>query len=177
MSPEGFMSKKVRNVFTQLQEFESQIEHLEGKVLELEQKLDRLIEIERNHLIRIKNREELSDEFISQGRLYQDLSPEKAWKLYSNRDFDFILLDVSSAQFKPVEEIPEAIKIPWEDFRDRFTEIQSRTTPLFIISEDGTSSILACEFLVKHGFYNCNNISGGYKHWKGFQLKNINRTA
>ena len=171
------MPKKVQNVFTQLRVFENQIEFLEGRILELEQKLDRLIEIERNHLIRVKNGEEISDEFISQGLLYQDLSPEKAWKLYSDKDFDFILLDVSASDHRPLGPIPEAIHIPWNEFRDRFTEIQARTTPILVISEDGTSSILACEFLVKHGFFNCNNVSGGYKFWKGFGLKDLGQTA
>ena len=55
-------------------------------------------------------------------------------------------------------------------------EIQARTTPILIISEDGTKSILACEFLVKRGFYNCNNISGGYKYWYGFRLKEVRDT-
>jgi rhodanese-related sulfurtransferase len=79
------------------------------------------------------------------------------------------MVDVSSKEFKPDQQIPEIIHIPWEEFSDRFIEISSRTTPILIISEDGTNSILACEFLVKLGYYNCNNISGGYKHWRGFQ--------
>lgn len=132
-----------------------------------------MVQIERNHLIRVKNHEEVSDEFIHQGRKYQDLSPEKAWKLYCNKDFDFILLDVSAADYTPMRQIPEAQHIPWAELKDRFFEINSKTTPILIISEEGTSSILACEFLIKRGFYNCSNVSGGYKHWKGFQLTDV----
>lgn len=172
------MKQKAHNIFSQLQQFEDHIEKLEEKILGLEQRIEQLIQIERNHLIRVKNREEVSDDFIFNGRRYQDLSPEKAWKLYSNKDYDFILLDVSAKDYQPQRKIPEAVHIPWEEFQDRFFEIQTKTTPILIISEDGASSVLACEFLVSRGFYNCNNISGGYKHWKGFRLEDVkNLTA
>ncbi len=169
------MSHKPHNVFAQLQVFENEISRLEGKILDLELKLERIVEIERNHLIRVKNGEEMSDDFLQSGRAYQDLSPEKAYKLYNNKDFDFILLDVSGKDHKPLKSLPEAIHIPWEEFQNRFHEIQSKTTPIFIISEDGTKSVLACEYLAKRGYFNCNNISGGYKYWKG-RLEEV-RTA
>jgi rhodanese-related sulfurtransferase len=167
------MAKKYHNLFAQIQAFEKHVEDLEGRIFQLEQKIEQMIEVERNHLIRVKNNEEVSDEFIQNGRRYQDLSPEKAWKLYCNRDFDFILIDVSEKEFTPEAKIPEAQHIPWEDFPERFYEITSRTTPILIISEDGTNSVLACEYLAKRGYYNCNNISGGYKHWVGFQVSKI----
>ncbi len=159
------------NVFAQLQAFEDEIGRLEGKILALEQKMEQLVHRERNHLIRVKNREEITDDFIQQGRSYQDLSPEKAWKLYRQDDFDFILIDVSARDYKPFKRPPEALHMPWDEFSEKSLDIQSRTTPIFIISEDGTNSVLACEFLVKRGFYNCNNISGGYKFWKGFRVE------
>lgn len=170
------MAKKYQNIFSQLQAFEAQIARLEERCLQLEQKMENMIQVERNHLIRVKNKEELSDDFIYHGRKYQDISPEKAWRLYCNKDFDFILIDVSAKDYKPLNKIPEAVHIPWDEFADRFIEIVSHTTPILVISEDGTNSVLACEFLVKRGFYNCNNVSGGYKYWKGFQLQDA-RTA
>jgi len=164
---------KPGNIFNQLNTFEQEIARLEGRILELENRIQRLVEVERNHLIRVKNGEELSDDFIQSGRCYHDLSPDKAWKLYRNPDFDFILVDITAKDFDRAAGLPEAIHIPWEDFQDRFLEIQSKTTPLLIISEDGTNSILACEFLVKRGYFNCNNISGGYKFWKGLRLEEV----
>lgn len=169
--------KKAKNLFEQLQVFEAEIQRLEGKILEIEQRTEKLFKIERNHLLRLKNNEELSDDFLVQGRTYNDLSPERAWKLYQNKDFDFILIDVSSKNYSPPKRIPEAIHIPWEEFHLRFQEIQSNTTPILIISEDGTNSVLACEFMVRHGHYNCNNVSGGYKYWRGFALEDINQSA
>jgi rhodanese-related sulfurtransferase len=167
------MNLKHTNVFSQLQTFEKEIARLECRILGLETSINKLIEIERNHLIRIKNGEQLSDDFVQNGRAYLDLSPDKAFKMYRNPNFDFILIDVTSIDFEDTSRLPEAIHIPWEDFSDRFIEIQTKTTPLFIISEDGATSVLACEFLVKHGYYNCNNISGGYKFWKGSRLEEV----
>lgn len=167
------MAKKLNNVFSQLQQFERQIAELEDKILKLETKMEELVQVERNHLIRIKNHEEVPDDFIQSGRRYLDLTPEKAWKLYCNKDFDFILLDVSAKDYQPTRKIPEAIHIPWEEFSQRFFEISTKTTPILIISEDGTRSVLACEFLVRRGYFNCNNVSGGYKHWKGFALSDV----
>lgn len=170
------MAKKFNNIFAQLQDFEKEIARMEARILELETRMEQMIQIERNHLIRVKNHEEVSDEFILNGRRYQDLSPEKAWKLYCDKDYDFILIDVSAKDYVPQRKIPEALHIPWEEFQEKFMEISSKTTPIMIISEDGTRSVLACEFLVKRGFFNCNNVSGGYRHWKGFQLQEV-RTA
>jgi rhodanese-related sulfurtransferase len=164
--------KKGDNIFQQLQIFEQEINRLEAKVLDLETKLDHLIQVERNHIIRIKNKEQLPDDFISQGREYNDLSPDKAWKLYQDSDFDFIVLDVSSKDYQGPK-LEEAVSIPWEEFQERFMEIHSKTTPILMISEDGSNSVLACEFLAKRGFYNCNNVSGGYKFWRGFRLKSV----
>ena len=165
------MYQKPKNIFGQLEIFEKQIARLEDKILELDSRINKLLDIERNHLIRIKNKEEISDDFIKNARTYMDLNPDKAWKLYRNPDFDFILIDVTSKEYDAKNRIPEAVHIPWEDFAERFIEIASFTTPLLIISEDGTNSVLACEFMVKRGYYNCNNISGGYKYWKGFRLQ------
>jgi rhodanese-related sulfurtransferase len=36
-----------------------------------------------------------------------------------------------------------------------------------IISENGLRSIQACELLIKKGFFNINNISGGHEFWPG----------
>ena len=93
------MNLKHTNVFSQLQTFEKEIARLEGRILELETSINKLIEIERNHLIRLKNGEQLSDDFVQNGRAYLDLSPDKAFKMYRNPNFDFILIDVTSIDF------------------------------------------------------------------------------
>lgn len=168
---------KAQNIFSQLQHFEAEIARLEGKVLELEQKMQKMIEIERNHLIRVKNKHYVPDEFIMSGRSYMDLSPEKAWNQYSNPEFDFILLDVSSSDLPLQSRLPEAVNIPFEELADRFTELNSRSTPILVISEDGTKSILACEFLVSRGYYNCSNVSGGHKFWRRYRLEKLDQKS
>jgi rhodanese-related sulfurtransferase len=167
------MQQKFKNIFSQLQEFEKHVQRLEEEILRLEQHVDHLVQVQRSHLIRVKNHEQISDEFILYGRTYQDLSPERAWKLYNNKDFDFVLLDVSAADYRPKNPIPEVIHIPFEDLKNRFFEISSKTTPILIICENGTKSVLACEFFVKCGYFNCNNVSGGYRSWKGNQLRDM----
>lgn len=167
------MAQKFKNIFSQLQDFEKHIARLEERILQLEQHLDQLVQIQRNHLIRVKNEEQVPDDFIYYGRKYQDMSPDRAWKLYNDKNYDFIVLDVSARDYKPFKKIPEAVHIPWEELHDRFYEISSKTTPIMVISEDGVNSVLACEFLVKRGYFNCNNISGGYKYWKGNQLRDV----
>jgi rhodanese-related sulfurtransferase len=167
------MEKPAKNIFAQLKFFEEEIESLEARIIHLEKKLDLALKVERNHLMRIKNNEDISDDFIFSGRKFLDLSPEKAFKIYQNKDFDFIIIDVSSDDFPKERRLKGAMHIPWEDFQERFLEINNQMTPLLIISEDGTNSVLACEFLVKHGFFNCNNVSGGYKFWVGSRMEAI----
>lgn len=152
---------------------ETKIRQLEEKIVELEDRLEKAMEVARSHLVRVKNHEEISDEFVMSGKTYQDLSPDEARKLYQNPDFNFILIDVSEKSFKATTQLPEAISMPWSEFAEHSLRIHSKTTPILVISEDGTSSILACKFLVARGFYNCNNISGGYKFWKGANLKQV----
>ena len=54
---------------------------------------------------------------------------------------------------------------PLEELNMRYAEIPNRTTPILVISEVGLRSIKASELLVKKGFYNVNNVSGGYRYW------------
>jgi rhodanese-related sulfurtransferase len=167
------MAKIAKNIFTRIQDYEEQIASLEERLLKLEERMNQLINLNRSYIIRVKNHEELPDDFIFSGKKYFDLSPDKAWKIYTNPDSNFILIDVSAKDFSPKERIPEAVQIPWEEFKDKCYEVVNKTTPILIICEDGLTSIKACEFLSSKGFYNCNNISGGYKFWKGFQNKDI----
>lgn len=161
------MARKAKNLTEQLSLFEAEIERLETLIYVLEQRMLQMHQIHRQHLIKVKNGEAISDDFIYLGKSYQDLSPGKAWELYQNPDYNYILIDVSASDFVPSNSIPEAIRMPWEDFPELSLSLQTSTTPVLIISEDGTKSVLACELLVKRGFYNCSNISGGYQFWKG----------
>ena len=165
------MKSKVRNnVFYKFNEMSEQIQNLQEQIYKLNEKLEVYQDIERSHLMRVKNGEKLSDDYILNGRKYNDMSPEIAHKFYSQNDTHFILIDVSKEEFVPSIEFAEATKIPLDELNFRYKEIASKTTQILVISEDGVSSIKACEFLNKMGFYNINNISGGYKYWPESQV-------
>ena len=124
--------------------------------------------LQRNHLVRVKNGEEIDDNMILMGHPYNDLSPQKAWSIYNNNNLDFILLDVShKSENKNIKRIEDSLIIPLEELHIRFVEIPSKTIPIIIISEEGLRSIQACELLIKKGFFNINNISGGHAFWPG----------
>jgi rhodanese-related sulfurtransferase len=153
-------------IFQMLEFINSRLNSIEKNITRMDEKLDFSITLQRNHLVRIKNGEEIDDNMILMGRPYNDLGPQKAWGIYKNPDIDFIILDVTQKTFQGTR-LKDAIHIPLEELHIRFVEIPSKTIPVMVISEHGLRSITACEVLVKKGFFNINNISGGYEFWPG----------
>ncbi|MBP9680390.1 MAG: rhodanese-like domain-containing protein [Bacteriovorax sp.] len=153
-------------IFQMLEFINSRLNNIEKNISRMDEKLDFSITLQRNHLVRIKNGEEIDDNMILMGRPYNDLSPQKAWSIYNNPNIDFIILDVSQKAFQGPR-LKDAFQIPLEELHVRFVEIPSKTIPVLIISENGLRSISACELLVKKGFFNINNISGGHDFWPG----------
>jgi rhodanese-related sulfurtransferase len=150
----------------QLLEFiNNRLSNIESNIQRIDEKLDYSLAIQRNHLIRIKNGQELDDSTILMGRPYNDLTSARAYQIYCNPDMDFMVLDVCSDTGYDSEAIPTALHIPLEDLNHRYAEIRNKTCPILVISEVGLRSIQACELLVKKGFFNVNNVSGGYKFW------------
>jgi rhodanese-related sulfurtransferase len=155
-------------IFQMLEFINSRLGNIEKNITRMDEKLDFSIILQRNHLVRVKNGEDIDDNMILMGRPYNDLSPQRAWAIYNNPNLDFILLDVShKTEVQTLTKIPEALCIPLEELHVRFVEIPSKTTPILIISENGLRSIQACEALIKKGFFNVNNISGGHEFWPG----------
>ncbi len=139
-------------IFQMLEFINSRLNNIEKNIGRIEEKLDFSITLQRNHLVRVKNGEEVDDNMILMGRPYNDISPQKAWSIYNNPNIDFIVLDVTSKSFKG-NHLEEALRVPLEELHIRFVEIPSKTIPLLIISENGLRSIQACEILVKKGFF------------------------
>lgn len=162
-------------IFQMLEFINSRLNNIEKNISRIDEKLDFSITLQRNHLVRVKNGEEIDDNMILMGRPYNDISPQKAWSIYNNPNIDFIVLDVTSKAFKG-KHLEEALHVPLEELHIRFVEIPSKTIPLLIISENGLRSIQACEILVKKGFFNINNISGGYEFWPGNDVQNSSTT-
>ncbi len=164
-------NKLQKNIFFNINKLNEKIVDLQTQIIELNAKVEKYQEIERCHLLRVKNGETLSDDYILNGRAYNDLSPEAALNFYQQNDTHFILIDVSQKGFQTKNEFEEAINIPFDELNFRYKEITNKSTPILIISEDGVQSILACEFLNQMGFYNVNNISGGHKYWPAQESK------
>ena len=158
-------------IFQMLEFINSRLKNIEKNITRMDEKLDFSITLQRNHLVRIKNGEEIDDNMILMGRPYNDINPKKAWGIYNNPNIDFFVIDVSQKSFQGTR-LKEAIQIPLEELHIRFVEIPSKTVPVMIISENGLRSIQACEILVKKGFFNINNISGGYEFWPGNEKNN-----
>ncbi len=162
------------NVYSLVNLLTGRLARLEARVMRLEHRLEGQLAIQRAHLVRVKNREQVSDAFLLDGAPYRDLSPREAWALFQKDDYDFAFLDVSHAGFVPARPRPaEMVHIPLEELESRFGEIERRTTPLLVISEDGLRSVLACEFLASKGLHNCNNVSGGWLYWPGHALQAV----
>ena len=158
-------TKLQKNVFYAINDLSNTVVDLQRQIIELNQKLENYQDIGRSHLLRVKNGDQLSDDYILNGRKYNDMSPDAAFKFFQQQDTQFIVLDVTKDGFQPSTEIEEALHIPADELTFRYGEIINKSTPILVISEDGVSSIIACEFLNHLGFYNVNNVSGGYKYW------------
>lgn len=163
------MDEITNSLYSEILELKSIIKKLESRIFELESNSSRS-SLDKIQLLRVKNNEELSDSYITSSLGYHELSPEKAYRLYNEQDKDFIVLDVSAENFSPFKEIPESVKIPLEDLKKRITELKNKHQSIFVISEKGVRSILACHILNQYGFFNLNHISGGHKFWPGYRL-------
>ncbi len=141
---------------------EKKVLNLEKNLSRLEEKYDEAVQILRTHLVRLKNQEAMSDSFIFQGEKVADCSPREAFHILQNPLHRFIILDVSEKLENP---IGPSLWIPYGELAHRIHELPSRFQPMMVISEDGTTSILACQKLIDQGFLYLNNISGGKKFW------------
>lgn len=163
--------EKTNSIFSEINDILGRLTEFENRLDKIEDSFEEALHAIRCNMVRVKNGENLSDDFIANSRTYNDLSPERAFEYYNESDNDFILLDVSSKKYVPAVEIAESTKIPLDELAIRHTELKNKLVPYLVISEDGVNSIIACEILYKLGFKNINNISGGYKFWPSIRNK------
>lgn len=156
-----------KNVFKNIDLLNQKIDSLSDQLTSLKAELERKNHVIKTNLSRLSCGDSISSDCIMSEMVYQDLSPEEAFKLYQKENYNFIFLDVSEKSFTSISPIEETIKIELEFLEMRINELNSKSTPIFVISENGTRSILACEILKRYGFININNISGGHKFWPG----------
>jgi len=160
-------------IFKLLETMNKRLSNIEHNINRLDEKLDFSISLQRNHLIRVKNGQDIDDSMILYGRPYNDLSPQRAFEIFNDPNIDFLLVDVSYNEMPSLEKLPGTIHIPLEELTSRCHEIINKTTPILIISEKGLRSIQACEILVKKGFFNLNNISGGHEFWPSKRRRSV----
>ncbi|MCT4642045.1 MAG: hypothetical protein N4A33_07065 [Bacteriovoracaceae bacterium] len=153
----------------------NEITYLKEEITNLENKIKDLTSFIESSLLRISQYENLNDQMIINKTKYNDLNPQKAYEIYSKHNYNFLLLDVSKLNHSL--EIEEAIKVELEFLEMNIENLTSIRTPIFIISEKGVRSILACEILSNYGFLNINNISGGHKFWPGHKKTNLKIAA
>ena len=158
-------------MYQMLEFMNNRLSNIEKNIIRIDEKLEFSLSLQRNHLIRVKNGEYIDDSNILLGRPYNDLDPQKALSIYNNPDLDYIILDVSKEEYQRPLKLDGVIKISLEDLNTRYAEIQSKTTPILVFSEQGLRSIQACETLIKKGFFNLNNVSGGYRFWPSLDSK------
>ena len=164
------------NVFQAVNNLIQKCNEIENRINALEENMERQLNISRCQVMRVKNGEMLPDDYLLNGRAYNDLSPERAFEMYNDNNLNFILLDVSDSNYNPPKEMPEAVKIPLNELAIRHTELSSKIASYLIISENGVKSIQACEMLNRFGYFNLNNVSGGYKFWPAIRnLDNLLR--
>lgn len=162
------------NVFHLINALAGRVAHIETQVERLRDEMRKEMRNQRQHMVRLKNREELSDSFLLNGHPYHDLSPENAWRVFEDKNADGLFLDVSHADYRPEGGRPEGVKhIPLEELENRLAELPPHHVPLYLISEDGLRSILACEYLNQVERPLCNNVSGGWKFWVGFRRADV----
>ncbi len=149
------------------------LKNLEHKVFELEKQLIFFQSIINTNLIRIKNNQYISDQYILNMNPYIDISAYNAYELFLDENAQYWIIDVESKDYKRPVNLNSVIKIPLEDLEKSLDKIPSKTAPIYIISKDGIKSINACETLVKNHFYNCCNISGGYEKWPDIKVEGI----
>lgn len=164
------------NIFQTLELINNRLNNLERNLLRMEEKFDLSLAIQRNHLIRIKNGETVTSDMILYGRPYNDLTPHEAYQIFTNKNYDFLMIDVSKKEYTPETTIRDCLRLPLENLPKEYPSISSKTTPILVMSEDGIRSILACEFLIKKGYFNINNISGGHEFWPGHKKNQIATT-
>ena len=143
----------------------NKIKALESRVFDLEKKLNHLKATFTMNLIRVKNNDLIGDKTIMELEPYIDISAFKAYEYCLDENKQYFIIDVERPDYERPVNFKNITFIPLTELEKNISKIPTRTSPLFVISEDGIKSIHACEILSKKEFYNCYNISGGYEKW------------
>ena len=98
------------------------------------------------------------------GAPFHYLSPEEL-KAMIDRGEIFNLVDIRSGQEYLAGHLPNAISIPYRQLPYRYSELDPRTSTM-IYCRTGLTGILASQMLVRLGFSDLYNVTGGFAAWE-----------
>lgn len=100
---------------------------------------------------------------------FKQLNTNLAVQLLNNDQT--IVLDVRETKETHDGMINNAKHMPMSEFKKRLTELQkNKTNPILVYCRSGSRSAQACRMLVKEGFENVSNLSGGMMSWMAANL-------
>ncbi|MEO0652770.1 MAG: rhodanese-like domain-containing protein [Planctomycetota bacterium] len=135
------------------------------RIENLREEFERELSTLRRLLAAVAAGHKLDPEQIEEGRLWGDLTPDKAKALVEAGEVD--LLDVRTPQETAGGIIPGAQLIPVDQLEERVKEVRRSGKPLLVYCAGGGRSAAACEFLSSEGQPSLHNLSGGIGSWSG----------
>lgn len=142
--------------FSKLQE---RISNNEKDISKLEQELNYQIKLNRNYIFRLKNNHPISNEMIKLGYSYSEISADQFSEILKKGNKNYLILEVG--KHSCFQE--KSIFIPLEEITEKSVRDLNHFTTIYVLSENGVSSVKACNKLVRLGFFNIIHISGGYE--------------
>ena len=111
----------------------------------------------------------IQDLFESAFNKFKSLSPMLAVaKMNSN---DALIIDVREPHEFIKGHIENAINTPLSKLADRLNQFnQQKDIPVIVVCQTGSRSVPACKTLIKSGFNDVYNITGGMQAWEDSKL-------
>ena len=132
---------------------------------ESREETDAKLTVLRKLLVRMVENKPVTREMIEEGRLWQDVLPERG--LVLSKQDDVLVLDVRTPQEHSGGVIPGALLIPLGELEERHAEIPKDDRKKLVVCEAGGRSAAACEFLSGEGFDELYNLAGGMSAYTG----------
>ncbi|WP_020395027.1 rhodanese-like domain-containing protein [Thiolinea disciformis] len=105
---------------------------------------------------------------------FKNLDTNQAVQLMNNEQS--VIVDVREDNEVKEGKIQGAKHLPLSQFSKRLVELEkSKAKPILVYCRSGNRSAQACSQLVKQGFENVNNLSGGFIAWESANLPVVKR--
>lgn len=130
----------------------------------VEEELKAEVSVLRSLLKRVARGEEVTDEMIDDGILWQDVDTETAKGMVERGEV--ALLDVRTEHEIAAGIIPGAQLLPMDEVEERKREIPT-DKPVLVYCAGGGRSASVCEFLSQSGHERLLNLTGGFGAWDG----------